>query len=42
MGGQDLGKTTKIEIEGHGKLIFTYMRDPEGNITEIQQKQDPP
>lgn len=31
-----LGKITKREIEGVGKLKFVYFRDPEGNIIEIQ------
>jgi predicted enzyme related to lactoylglutathione lyase len=38
MGGKPLGKTTTIELLGVGNLVFKYMRDPEGNIIEIQGK----
>ena len=36
-GGQKLGKITQKEVPGAGELTFTYARDPEGNIIEIQQ-----
>lgn len=39
-GGDQLGKLTTITINGYGKLVFVYMRDPEGNIIEIQKKED--
>jgi catechol 2,3-dioxygenase-like lactoylglutathione lyase family enzyme len=35
-GGGELGKITQRVIEGVGILKFVYMRDPEGNIIEIQ------
>jgi predicted enzyme related to lactoylglutathione lyase len=35
-GGTNLGEISKAEIEGVGTLTFVYMRDPEGNILEIQ------
>jgi len=35
-GAAPLGKITGREIPGAGLLEFTYFRDPEGNIVEIQ------
>jgi len=35
-GGTALGEVIENEIEGVGTLKFTYFRDPEGNIIEIQ------
>lgn len=35
-GGQKLGDVSGKEIENVGLLKFTYLRDPEGNIIEIQ------
>jgi predicted enzyme related to lactoylglutathione lyase len=35
-GGQLLGKVTEKKVEGVGDLKFVYLRDPEGNIVEIQ------
>ncbi len=35
-GGTDVGQITETVVEGVGKLTFTYMADPEGNIIEIQ------
>ena len=37
-GGEWVGELTEVEIEGYGRLVFAYMRDPEGNIIEIQRK----
>ncbi len=37
-GGDYVGELTEVEIEGYGRLVFAYMRDPEGNIIEIQRK----
>ena len=37
MGGEFIGEVTNTEINGVGTLIFAYMRDPEGNIIEIQR-----
>jgi len=35
-GGQLLGNVSKKTIDGVGALKFVYLRDPEGNIVEIQ------
>ncbi len=37
-GGSSLGEITDTYIQGIGSLVFAYMRDPEGNIIEIQRK----
>jgi predicted enzyme related to lactoylglutathione lyase len=37
MGGSYVRELTSVEINGVGSLIFAYMRDPEGNIIEIQR-----
>lgn len=36
-GGGWVGELTRVEIKGVGMLVFAYMRDPEGNIIEIQK-----
>jgi len=36
-GGARLGKTVTRAIEDAGTITFAYLRDPEGNIVEIQQ-----
>jgi len=35
-GATKLGELISREIEGVGMLYFTYLRDPEGNIIEVQ------
>jgi catechol 2,3-dioxygenase-like lactoylglutathione lyase family enzyme len=35
-GAQPLGQVTEKKVEGVGELKFVYLRDPEGNIVEIQ------
>lgn len=35
-GAQPLGSVTTRTIDGVGELKFVYLRDPEGNIVEIQ------
>ncbi|MGD8414019.1 MAG: VOC family protein [Candidatus Latescibacterota bacterium] len=35
-GGSDLGRTVEADVPGAGRLTFTYMADPEGNVIEIQ------
>ena len=35
-GATKLGQITKKELEGIGIINFVYLRDPEGNIVEIQ------
>ena len=36
-GGCDLGQLVTIDIPGAGRLTLIYMRDPEGNIVELQR-----
>lgn len=36
-GGQDLGELVDLEIPGAGGLRLMYMRDPEGNLIELQR-----
>jgi len=36
-GGDWVGELTRVEIKDVGVLVFAYMRDPEGNILEIQR-----
>jgi GrpB-like predicted nucleotidyltransferase (UPF0157 family)/predicted enzyme related to lactoylglutathione lyase len=36
-GGSPLGQLTIREIPGAGQIVFIYIRDPEGNILELQQ-----
>lgn len=36
-GGQDLGEIAETDVPGVGRLVFTYITDPEGNILEIQR-----
>ena len=35
-GGERLGEIVTHEIDGAGRITFTYARDPEGNIVELQ------
>lgn len=35
-GGAPLGQITDKKVDGVGLLTFVYLRDPEGNIIEIQ------
>ena len=36
-GGDWVGELNRVEIKDVGMLVFAYMRDPEGNILEIQR-----
>src|SRR6185503_14022390 len=36
-GGSALGEVVRVRVAGAGELCFTYARDPEGNILEIQR-----
>lgn len=36
-GGAELGQTQTIEIPGAGRLTLDYLKDPEGNIIELQK-----
>jgi catechol 2,3-dioxygenase-like lactoylglutathione lyase family enzyme len=35
-GGAKLGEIVSAEVAGAGHITFTYVRDPEGNIIELQ------
>lgn len=35
-GGEKCGEITNKEIEGAGVITFIYVRDPEGNLIELQ------
>ena len=37
MGGRLVGEVVDVDLPGVGRLEFAYMRDPEGNIIEIQR-----
>jgi predicted enzyme related to lactoylglutathione lyase len=36
-GGSRLGEVVQVPIEGAGAITFTYARDPEGNVVELQR-----
>ena len=36
-GGTAVGETAKRDVPGVGRLSFRYLRDPEGNILEVQR-----
>ena len=36
-GGSELGEVVQCDIPGLGALTFVYVRDPEGNIVELQR-----
>ncbi len=35
-GGSAVGEAVALEVEGAGSVSFQYLRDPEGNIIEVQ------
>lgn len=35
-GGKELGEIAKKKIDGAGEITFVYVRDPEGNLIELQ------
>jgi len=35
-GGGPVGEIVSLEVEGSGRVTFAYVRDPEGNIVELQ------
>jgi predicted enzyme related to lactoylglutathione lyase len=37
-GGQAVGTVESIEIAGAGRITWTYVRDPEGNLIELQRR----
>jgi predicted enzyme related to lactoylglutathione lyase len=36
-GGSAVGNLVRVEVPGVGQLVFVYVRDPEGNILELQK-----
>jgi catechol 2,3-dioxygenase-like lactoylglutathione lyase family enzyme len=40
-GGQALGTVESVDIPGAGRITWTYVRDPEGNIIELQRRSRP-
>ena len=38
-GGSAVGSVETVEIAGVGRLPWTYVRDPEGNIIELQRRE---
>jgi catechol 2,3-dioxygenase-like lactoylglutathione lyase family enzyme len=36
-GGSAVGEPVDVEVAGAGRLSFVYVRDPEGNIIELQR-----
>lgn len=39
-GAQALGEITSAQIEGVGVLLLAYLKDPEGNIVQLQQREE--
>ena len=37
-GGSQVGTIESVAIEGAGTITWTYVRDPEGNIIELQRR----
>lgn len=37
-GGSAVGTIERVAIEGAGTITWTYVRDPEGNIIELQRR----
>ena len=37
-GGTLLGTVESVAIQGAGRIMWTYVRDPEGNIIELQRR----
>jgi glyoxylase I family protein len=38
-GGSEVGTTESVAIDGAGRITWTYVRDPEGNIIELQRRE---
>ncbi len=36
-GGSKLGEPVRLDVDGAGTIHFVYVRDPEGNIIELQR-----
>ncbi|MBI2819874.1 MAG: VOC family protein [Acidobacteria bacterium] len=41
-GGSAVGTVESVVIPGAGKITWTYLRDPEGNIIELQRRDPEP
>lgn len=39
-GGRAVGKLVSVDIPGAGRITFVYVTDPEGNILELQHRQE--
>jgi hypothetical protein len=39
--GSLVGTIESVAIEGAGTITWTYVRDPEGNIIELQRRDAP-
>jgi len=37
-GGSELGTVESVVVPGAGRITWTYLRDPEGNIIELQRR----
>ena len=37
-GGQAVGTVESVEVPGAGTITWTYVRDPEGNLIELQRR----
>lgn len=40
-GGGSVGKVVSLDIAGKGRVTFAYLRDPEGNLVEVQRWSGP-
>lgn len=36
-GGSEAGEMVSVEVAGAGRIEFVYLRDPEGNLLELQK-----
>lgn len=42
LGGGVVGEVARVDLPGVGRLEFAYMRDPEGNVIEVQRLDSTP
>ena len=35
-GGRAVGEVATVDVPGAGRVTFTYVSDPEGNVIELQ------
>jgi catechol 2,3-dioxygenase-like lactoylglutathione lyase family enzyme/uncharacterized damage-inducible protein DinB len=38
-GGQAVGTIESVAVDGAGRIMWTYVRDPEGNLIELQKRE---